>query len=73
MKVYEIDHLPKICKSSSLFVDPSSKAFRSSAAKPCKASGNKQTIHAYPNMNWSKLTIKEESSNTITFMEKDLY
>ena len=50
MKVYEIDHLPEICKSSSLFVDPSSRAFRYSAAKPYKASGNKQTTHAYPNM-----------------------
>ena len=40
----------KICKSSSLFVDPSSTIFRSSTAKPCQASGNKQTAYVYPNI-----------------------
>ena len=61
MEINQIDHLPEICKSSSLFVDPSSRAFKSSATKTCKASGNKQIVHAYTNMNWFKLTVKEES------------
>ena len=51
MQVNQIYHLPKICKSSSLFVDPSSRVFIYSASKPCRASGNQQTIHVYLNMN----------------------
>ena len=51
MQVKQIDHLPEVCKYSSLFVDPNSRDFISSAAKPCRASGNKQKTHAYPNMN----------------------
>ena len=62
MQFKQIDHLPEVCKSSSLFVDPSSRAFRSWAVKPCKACGNNTTIHEYLKMNWSKLTIKEEIS-----------
>ena len=46
----QIDHLPKICKSSSLFVDPSSRVFISSPTKPWQASGNNQTSYAYPNI-----------------------
>ena len=57
-----IYRLPAICKSSSLFVDPSSRIFKSSAAKPYKANGNKQTVHVYPNMNLSKLIFKEVDS-----------
>ena len=45
-----------------LIVDPRSITFRSQATKPCKLNGNKQTIQAYLDMNWSKLTVKEESS-----------
>ena len=46
----QIYHLPNICRSSSLFVDTRSKIFRSIAAKPYKACGNKQTTYAYPNI-----------------------
>ena len=40
-----------IHKSSSLFVDLISIIFGYLAAKPCKARGNKQTVHVYPNIN----------------------
>ena len=51
MQVKQIDHLPEVCKYSSLFVDPNSRAIISSAAKPWRASGNEKKVHAYPNVN----------------------
>ena len=50
MQFNQIDRLPAIHKSSSLFVDPSSRVFRSSTAKPCRESVNEQIVHVYPNM-----------------------
>ena len=55
-----MDHLPEVFKSSSLFVDPSFRAFKYWATKPFRESENKKTVHAYLYMNWSKLIIKEE-------------
>ena len=67
----QIDHLLEVWNSSSLFVDPRSRVFRSTTAKPCKASGKKKTIHVYLNMNWSKLTVKEEIRKH--HWQKDMY